>query len=213
MRATSLADREEEPTVLPGRPALWLSLAGLAGFVALLVLVVVGTVDALDHHVEHVVDRHQVHAALTAARVLTDVLAPPVDAALLVVGAAMLSWRERNRRAFRTALVVLAAVAAAVLSVKYGVARPLPHSPSWAGGQGFPSGHTAATLALLGTLAELVAVRRPTATRALRTAVGVLTVLVAASLVYAGYHWLTDTLASVALGLGVLGLLRLQLTR
>jgi len=199
--------------VLAGRPARWLVLAGLAGFVALLVLVVVGTVDSLDHHVEHVVDRHQVHAALTAARVITDVLAPPVDAAVLVAGAAALSWRAHSPKPVITALVVLAAVTAVVLSVKHGVARPLPHSPSWAGGQGFPSGHTAATLAFLGTLAELAVVRRPTATRALRTAVGSLTLLVTASLVYAGYHWLTDTLASIALGLAVLGLLRAQLAQ
>jgi membrane-associated phospholipid phosphatase len=87
-----------------------------------------------------------------------------------------------------------------VLATKYALGRSLPYTRPGHQAQAFPSGHTATFLVCLGTLALLAAV-----------AVG--TLLVAASLVYDGFHWLTDTLASMSLGVAVLSLLRQWISR
>ena len=144
---------------------------------------------------------------------MTDVLSPPVDTAVLVGGAVLLSLHERSVRALLATAVVLAALSTVVLSAKYGVARRLPHTPWWTGSQGFPSGHTATTSVCLGTLALLVGVRRPRLAMPLLMGVAALTVLVAAALVYADYHWLTDTLASIGLGAAAIGALSLERVR
>jgi undecaprenyl-diphosphatase len=105
------------------------------------------------------------------------------------------------------ALAVLAVTAAVVVGMKYAVGRPAPFlAGSGSAGRSFPSGHTAATLAFLGA-AVVVATRPGARRRRLLAGAVVLTVLCAACLVYADYHWLTDTVASVALGAAVLSAL------
>lgn len=82
----------------------------------------------------------------------------------------------------------------------------------------FPSGHTLNAVAILGVIAYLLILRRHTAwSRALIIVVAVLaTVLVAASRVYLGHHWVTDVVAGWALGAAWLALVitahRLYLT-
>ncbi len=82
----------------------------------------------------------------------------------------------------------------------------------------FPSGHTLNAVAILGVIAYLLILRRHTAwSRALIIVVAVAaTVLVAASRVYLGHHWVTDVVAGWALGAAWLALVitahRLYLT-
>jgi membrane-associated phospholipid phosphatase len=178
-------------------------------FVALTVLVATGVVDDLDNAVWHFADRHDSPAGVTSARLLTDALQPAVDAILLLAGAALLARRERRLRPLSAALTVLVAVSAVVLGIKFAVDRPLPHSHHH-GARGFPSGHTAAAACFLGTLAVLISARRPAWRRRLLGLVAGLTVLVALALVYAGFHWLTDTVASAALGVAIVGTLSLD---
>jgi undecaprenyl-diphosphatase len=184
------------------RPAA-LVATGLLVFVVLTVLVWAGAADGLDTRVTHFAARHHTQAGLTAARILTDVFSPAVDALVLLLGAAVLAWLQWRLRPLIVAGLVLAGVAAVVLAVKFAVNRPLPHSHGHAD-QGFPSGHTAATLCYLGTLALLASAKASARRRKLVTAVSALSALVLLALVWAGFHWLTDTIASVALGVAVL---------
>ena len=190
------------------RPGVVVATA-IALFVILTLLVATGVLDGLDNAVWHFTERHDSAAGVMAARVLTDVLQPPVDALALLAGGIVLARREQRWRPLSVALVVLAVVSAVILGLKYGIDRPLPHSHG-VGRRGFPSGHTAATACFLGTLAVLVSAGRERLRRRLLGTVALLTLLVVLALVYAGYHWLTDTLASLALSVAVLALLGLE---
>jgi membrane-associated phospholipid phosphatase len=175
--------------------------ASLAVFLVLTIIVWTGAADGLDRAVWHFADRHDSSAGRTVARVVTDVLSPVVATIVLLAGAALLAHRQRRIRPLLVAAGALLVVSGVVLGVKYAVDRPLPHTHGHA--QGFPSGHTAATLSFLGTLAVLASAGRPSLRRLLLAVVGGLTMLVVAALVYAGFHWLTDTVASIALGIAV----------
>ncbi len=103
----------------------------------------------------------------------------------------------------------LAVTGMLVVGLKYLVARPGPATTSLDGYPGFyPSGHTATAMVSVGALAFVLSDWRGSSTRRARgwglvsgSAAGV---LVAASTVFGGFHWLSDALASLALGVGVL---------
>ena len=173
--------------------------AGVAVFFALTLLVWHGNADGLDRAVWHFAERHDSATGRSVARVITDVLSPTVATIVLLAGAALLAHRQRRIAPLALAVAVVLTVCVMVLGVKYALDRPLPHSHG-DGARGFPSGHTAATLSFLGTLAVQASADRPALRRRLLALVGGLTGLVVLALVYAGFHWLTDTLASLALG-------------
>jgi membrane-associated phospholipid phosphatase len=96
--------------------------------------------------------------------------------------------------------------------VNYAVGRPrpkVPHLGSTPSTYSFPSGHAAATLVLYGGLALIVTGRtRHLAARAVTWTLAVVFPLwVAFSRVSRGQHHLTDVIAGLALGAGVLLLL------
>lgn len=184
------------------RPAP-LVAGGVAVFAVLTVLVWTGTMDHLDTSVADFAARHQTSAGVTAARVLTDAFSPGVDAALLLIGASLLGRLRGSREPLVVALCVLVGVSTVVLAVKHAMNRPLPHTHGH-GDLGFPSGHTAATLCFLGALALLASAGSSRRRRQLLGVVAVVTALVVLALVSAGFHWLTDTVASLALGVAVL---------
>lgn len=193
----------------PDRPLIWSVV-----FVVLLVLVVLGALDRLDLGVLHFVEHHRDHSVATGARRLTRVVSPPVDAAVLAFGAAAIARRTRSRRPALVAAAFGALVAVVVLGVKAAVGRPAPRlGLQPAHGGSFPSGHTAAVLVCAGILVLLTTAHRPRLRRRLLAAVAALTVLVAAALVYDGYHWLSDTVASAALGIAILCAARGRVTR
>jgi membrane-associated phospholipid phosphatase len=187
------------------RPAL-LGVIGVAVFVVLTALVAVGALDGIDGAVARFAARHQTSAGVTTARVVTDVLSPGVDAAALLLGSAVIAWRQRWLRPLLLAVAVLVVVSTLVLELKIAIDRPLPHSHGHPD-RGFPSGHTAATLCFLGTLARLASNRSGRLRRRLLAVVAVLSALLVVALVSAGFHWLTDTLASLGLGCAVLAAL------
>jgi membrane-associated phospholipid phosphatase len=116
------------------------------------------------------------------------------------------------RRWGRNAMLILVGLAvelAAFLSTTYVVARPRPRVPHLGGTPStfsWPSGHTAATFVLYGSIAVLVsAATRRRAPRIAAWAVAVaLTVAVSLSRIYRGEHHPTDTVAALVLGIGVL---------
>jgi membrane-associated phospholipid phosphatase len=177
---------------------------GVVVFGLLTVLVAAGATAGLDGTVARLAARHETSAGVTTARVLTDVFSPGVDAVLLLLGAGLLGRRQRRRGPVVVAVCVIVVVSIVVLGLKDAIDRPLPRSHGLAD-EGFPSGHTAATVCFLGTLALLAS--RTSARRRCRllTAVAVVSTLVMAALVSARFHWLTDTIASAALGVAVVG--------
>jgi len=129
-----------------------------------------------------------------------------------VIGVAFCGlWWLRSREAWRPALLLLAMGFTVTLSsvVKEWVARPRPPARDFLLGPddalSFPSGHTLGTAVFLFVLAYFLAsrsVRRSTAVLAPAAALAG-TLLVAFSRVYLGYHWMSDVLASIGLGLAV----------
>ena len=191
-------------------PLFW---AGAGVYVLLTILVASHALDGLDRSVFHFAARHRHRWLYQAADDLTDVFSPAVDTAILAIGAGTLAWRRRRPTIFVAAILAVGTMAAVVLTTKAAVGRPLPSTRPGHHADAFPSGHTATFLACLGALALLATTRHRTYRRPLLTAVALGTVVVAASLVYDGFHWLTDTIGSIAVGAAVLSLLRLGLSR
>jgi undecaprenyl-diphosphatase len=123
-------------------------------------------------------------------------------AVLTVAGTALL-WRR-----WREPMLVAAAVAGEVgifLVVTLLVDRqrpPVPHLDQAPPTSSFPSGHTAASIALYGAVAVLTCERaRSALVRGLFIALAVvIPVIVAASRLYRGMHYLSDVLGGVLLG-------------
>jgi undecaprenyl-diphosphatase len=186
---------------------LALAGGGVVIFLALTALVVVDHIGGLDFAVRRWMHAHYDPTLRTAARVITDVLSPAVDAATLVAVAAITASRRRRVAPIAVAVAMICVTSVVVIATKHGVGRPSPYFPRWVSdGRSFPSGHTAATLVFLGT-AVMVAVPPGRRRRLLLAAVAGLTTICAVSLVYDGFHWLSDTIASAALGVTLLTLL------
>jgi undecaprenyl-diphosphatase len=122
----------------------------------------------------------------------------------LVLVAAVLVIRRRD---WRSAILLGAAVAGAVglyNIVKVAVERPRPPSTLWIGdysGAAFPSGHATQAVAFYGMLAIVLSTKRSLRVRVVVWVGAVaITLVVGASRLYLGAHWLTDVLAGYALG-------------
>lgn len=112
-----------------------------------------------------------------------------------------------RRRDWRPGAKLAAAVGGAVALydiVKPAVGRARPPSAIWIGhysGGAFPSGHATQTVAFYAMLALVLSVGRSAKTRALLwSGAGLIALVVGASRVYLGAHWLTDVLSGYALG-------------
>ncbi|AZH27091.1 phosphatase PAP2 family protein [Haloplanus aerogenes] len=90
---------------------------------------------------------------------------------------------------------------ALTLALKHAFALPRPPGAG-TDGFGFPSGHAIGATVVYGSLAGLLADRRPFLTRA----AAVLIVVVAASRVVIGVHYLVDVFVGIAVGVGYLAL-------
>jgi len=186
---------------------------GMGVYVLLTILVAAHVLDSLDRHVFNAAKQHRHPSLYRAADHFTDFFSPAVDTAALAVGAATLAWRRRRPAIFIAATLSAGTMAAIVLSTKAALGRSLPYTKPGHHADAFPSGHTATFLVCFGALALLATTRRRDRRPALLAAVGVGTALVTASLVYDGFHWLTDTIASASLGIGLLSLLQSGLRR
>jgi membrane protein DedA with SNARE-associated domain/membrane-associated PAP2 superfamily phosphatase len=122
---------------------------------------------------------------------------------LLVVGGYYLVRRRDGRPGGKLAVTVVGAIALYDIA-KAAVDRPRPPMTIWIGhfsGSAFPSGHATQTAAFYGMLVLILASGRSTRTRVLLWSVGaVIALLVGASRIYLGAHWLSDVLAGYALG-------------
>jgi membrane-associated phospholipid phosphatase len=141
------------------------------------------------------------------AQAVATVATPSVTAAVTVLIALVWSMRTKTVTPLRRAVPPVVAMSAVVLIGKASLHRvgppgsDLPHLLGY-----FPSGHTATALVCVGTVAALVADVRPRWHRRLSWLVAAWTLLVAGSMVFHRYHWLTDVVASMLLGVLILRL-------
>jgi membrane-associated phospholipid phosphatase len=207
--------------MLPVRPrGWWADLALLAAFAALTAALASGHLLALDVRVAGWVDGHRPPPLYRAARALNylgqgGLVLTPVS----VVLAALVAWR---RRSVRPALVVVAAFLLTSVTIgplKIWLDRAAPHfagpdravlfNPHASGGAAlsYPSGHVANALVWYGVIALLVsallrATNRPPPGPRAAAALRVLPPLaVFCSTTYLGFHWLSDSVAGLLLGL------------
>ena len=186
---------------------------GLAGYVTLTALVAAGVLDSMDRSVFDFCHDHRNGTLAAAADHFTNGFSPETDVAILLIALGIRAWHRRRPAAIVPAAVTVAVMAGIVLITKSWLGRPLPSTRPLGHADGFPSGHTATFLVCFGTLVLLTNRRHPGRRAALLATVGVGTGLIAASLVYDGFHWLTDTLASASLGVSLLSLLQWWLRR
>ena len=133
-----------------------------------------------------------------------------VTVPVLAVAAAFLARRRRSWVPVLDVVLVYGGTVILHAVVAELVHRPRPPAADWlssASGWAFPSGHTTQAVAAWGILALLLAVGTTPRLRQLiaGTATAV-AVLVGASRVYLGVHWLTDVLAATAMSVAVLAL-------
>ncbi|WP_327188829.1 phosphatase PAP2 family protein [Streptomyces xinghaiensis] len=129
-----------------------------------------------------------------------------------VLVAAWLGWRSWRQRTLRPLLALGAALLllnSTVGAVKYGLGRLGPHYATtvgademFAGGDIFPSGHTANAVVTWGILAYLATT--PRARRVLSVVAAGFALGVGATTVYLGTHWVSDVLLGWIAGLLVL---------
>ena len=123
---------------------------------------------------------------------------------LLLVTVVLLVARRRDW--FRAVILVIAVAGAVGLYdlVKPVIDRPRPPASLWIGhftGAAFPSGHATQAVAFYGMLAIVLSVGRSLRARSLVwIAAALVVLLVGASRIYLGAHWLTDVLAGYSLG-------------
>lgn len=195
----------------PAAPAFWLGGTVAAGVLAVLAVGVL-TGDVLGHHGLARADPH-VTAWLVAHRTgwLSSILkvvtwlgslAVIIPAGLIAGAYFVLRWH----RWWPVALlaVTIGGAVGWYHLVKYLVGRPRPPPAIWIGhfsGASFPSGHATQSVACYATLALIVTAGRPPRIKIAACGLALLIVLVVgASRVYLGAHWLTDVLGGYALG-------------
>jgi membrane-associated phospholipid phosphatase len=132
---------------------------------------------------------------------------------VLVLVAAGLAWWRRSWRPLVVTGVALLALNLLVGALKLGIGRTKPLSGIdllYAGGSQFPSGHAANAVVSWGLVAYLALVFGPrlrdAVVRGLLALPVVVTVGMSLASLYLDYHWLTDLLAGVGLGLALLAL-------
>jgi len=132
----------------------------------------------------------------------------------VIGGLVALAWAVWKKELWRPAILMGAMVLSVVLAavIKLDVSRPRPSSSDFLLGPddalSFPSGHTLGAAVITLGLAYLLVSRSGTRTTtvAAYAGAGLLTLVVAYSRLYLGYHWLTDVVASMGVALGVFGL-------
>src|SRR5437016_3371518 len=122
---------------------------------------------------------------------------------MVLVGAYYLARRRDWRPAAKLSVALIGSIALYDI-VRGAVERPRPPSGVWIGlytGSAFTSGHATQTVAFYGMLALILTSGRSIRTRAWPwVAAALIALIVGASRVYLGAHWLSDVLGGYALG-------------
>ncbi|HEV7897072.1 MAG TPA: phosphatase PAP2 family protein [Planosporangium sp.] len=193
----------------PARRSWWADTALLAGFVAVTVALANGFLLRLDVSVYQWCEAHRPLALYWLARG-GNLLGQGTPLAVVALGLAIvLGWRGRSLRPVLPVLAAELLTAATVLLLKLGLHRAPPRNQkgvanpeqlfSDPASQSYPSGHLVVAIVWYGILALLLVDVLPVRARsALRV---VPPVVLFFTTVYLSYHWLTDTVAGLLLGL------------
>lgn len=124
---------------------------------------------------------------------------------------AVLSWRHRTVRPLVQLAVLGLLVVGTVSALKLGIGRPPPVGllPG-EGGRSYPSGHTVTAVAFWGLLAATADryAFRGGLRRAARVLAWLAPLLTAVAMLLRDYHWLSDLIGGVAIGIVLLGVLQ-----
>jgi undecaprenyl-diphosphatase len=192
--------------------ALVLAVIGTAGFLVLLLDVLQHDgLAVLDHPVQRAVERFR-SPGLTAVMIVLAVVFGPVSMPI-VVAVTTVVWFLVSRHGWRPLLLAGAMITGVILAetIAHLVGRPRPPLGQMLFGPdhtaSFPSGHVLGTANYLLTGGYLVVSRVGGRGRSIAIyCIAVLfLVTMAFDRVYLGYHWPTDTLASICLALAELG--------
>jgi membrane-associated phospholipid phosphatase len=146
---------------------------------------------------------------LDLASVITTLATPQATVPITLVVAAALAWRDRNAAALRIVAVPLMALTISVLAGKALLHRPGPAGSHLHHLLGYyPSGHTTTAVVCTGLLTRLAHAHHLGSRVPLRAAAITWTLLVGTSLVLHRYHWLSDVIAGLLLGILILHLTR-----
>jgi membrane-associated phospholipid phosphatase len=195
------------------RRTWWPGVAALAGFALLTWALATGAFLEVDVMVRDWCDQHRPPAGFAVAKALYFLGSANLVAAILLAAAVPLGIRDRT---VRPALAVVGTALVSyvvVVPLKVWTDRSAPHAPWYDAvelfandaGWSYPSGHVVNTLIWYPVVVLLLErwTRRPLGTVARRLVLVVPVVVVFASVTYLGYHWLTDSVAGVLLGLAL----------
>lgn len=167
-----------------------------------------GSVGDFDHRVSHWFTSRRTNTWNLVTTIITFLADAPEIAAMVVIASGVLIVRHWGRRSVLL-LLAFAIELSVFLTSNFIVARQRPtvkHLGGTPGTYGFPSGHSAAAIALYGGLALLITAT--TDRRFVRflawTAAVLLAIAVGISRVYRGEHFPTDVIAGFILGVGSL---------
>jgi membrane-associated phospholipid phosphatase len=191
------------------RPDGWeWDTAMLLGFVAVTLAVATGALIGFDVALRDWCDTHRPSAAYWAARAINLLGQGSWLTGICLVLALLLVWRRHSVRPILPVVAAFVLTFASVTVLKVLTDRPAPHKHVGTGftrghfgdgGVSYPSGHLVNAIVWYGILALLLTAWLPEQwRRALRI---VPPVVLCFSTVYLGYHWLTDTVAGILLGL------------
>jgi membrane-associated phospholipid phosphatase len=184
----------------------WLDAALLAGFVALTVALANGWFLGLDVAVRDWCDDHRPAAAYRLARGLNFLGNGGPVAGIAGVFSLFVAWRLRSLRPMLLVIAAFLLTTGVTLPLKNWLDRPAPHSPLphavelFRGGESYPAGHLVVAVVWYGVLVLLLAAvvpLSPAVSRAIRI---VPVAVVMCTTTYLGFHWLTDDLAGLLLG-------------
>ena len=157
-----------------------------------------------DPHVTAWAVAHRTGWLTSVFRVVTWLASIVVIIPVALVVAVFFAWRRRRWGPLVLLTAAIAGAAASYTLIKAAVGRPRPPPAIWIGhfsGAAFPSGHATQSVACYATLAFILGAGRSAwAKTALGSAAVLIALIVGASRIYLGAHWLTDVLGGYALG-------------
>jgi membrane-associated phospholipid phosphatase len=178
-----------------------------AGFAVLTALLAAGWLLDLDVAVRDWCDTHRPEALYWTARGL-NFLGNGTPMAIVTLGLALLvARRVRSPRPLLVPIVTFGLTTVVVYALKWWLDRAAPRSPLpnavelFSGGESYPSGHLVVAIVWYGAIARLLD-RLVVLPDGLRNAIRVAPpVIVLGTTTYVSFHWLTDGLAAILLGL------------
>jgi membrane-associated phospholipid phosphatase len=191
----------------------WVVAALAASFVALTAALAIGAFLDIDIAVRDWCDTHRPEPLRLAAKSVYFLGSANLIAPALLALAIPIAVRDRTPGPVLRVLVTAAASYVVVVPLKILTDRSAPHAP-WHdaveifandAGWSYPSGHVVNAVIWYPVLVLLVERlrRRPLADRTRHAVLAVPVVVVFVAVTYLGFHWLTDSLAGLLLGLAL----------